>query len=193
MSETEPTIVTNAELPGVVMTVMPGSVVFTDPTSLAELSISDVPPDRTPSTLPPELDPVQVITIQPSGAIFLEPAPITFPNLGGLAPGTQVPLWSLSHDAGTFFCVGTGTVSADGTRIESDPGVGIVGSSWHFPAPPILDPPVTIVGTPPLPLGQVVLERNLVRIFNKNCSAQDPLSISGAPAERCLARSSRPT
>ncbi len=181
VSDTQPTVVTNSQMPGLSMTVNPGTVIFTDPDNPAELSISEVPRDRTPSSLPPELDPAQVITIQPAGTVFLEPAAITFPNLQGFTPGTKVPIWSMSHDAGTFFCIGGGTVNDDGTLIVSDPGVGILGSSWHFPALPFLETPVSIVGTPPLPLGQVVFERNSVSVFGKNCCELTPLSITNAP------------
>jgi hypothetical protein len=72
-----------------------------------------------------------VITIQPGGAHFDPPAPVTFPNVDGLLPGQVTELYSFDHDLARFVSIGPGTVSADGTRIESAPGVGIAKAGWH--------------------------------------------------------------
>jgi hypothetical protein len=98
--------------------------------------IIPVPPDRLPGPLPPGQDPRLVISIQAPGAtIFAVPAPVTFPNLDGLLPGQKSLIWSFNHDAGSWDVVGTGTVSADGLMIVSDPGVGIRAPGWHFTQP----------------------------------------------------------
>lgn len=104
-----------------------------------------VEPDRLPAPLPSGVAPELVISVQAGTAAgfnlaggstnFDVPAPITFPNLSQLAPGEQALLWSFDHDAGKWTVVGTGTVSADGRRIESDPGVGILAPGWHFVDP----------------------------------------------------------
>jgi len=99
------------------------------------LSVSDVPADFTPASLPGDLNPAQVITVQPMGLTFNQPAPITFPNNEGLPAGSEVNLWSLDHDTGEFFIAGTGRVSSDGEDIVTISG-GIRESSWHFPLPP---------------------------------------------------------
>lgn len=103
------------------------------------LSLSEVPADFTPGSLPSELDPGLVVTIQPMGLTFAQPAPVTFPNTEGLPKGSEVDLWSLIHQTGVFTVVGTGRVSDDGSVIETIDG-GIQESSWHFPLPSSLPP-----------------------------------------------------
>ncbi len=95
------------------------------------LSISEVPTEFTPASLPDTLEPAMVLTIQPAGLSFDQPAPITLPNPDNLVPGTQVDIWSLDHTSGQFFIAGTGEVSADGSEITTVEG-GITASSWHF-------------------------------------------------------------
>ncbi|WP_017325237.1 Ig-like domain-containing protein [Synechococcus sp. PCC 7336] len=107
-----------------------------------EALIVPVSPDRLPAPLPPGIDPQLVISIQAGGpqgfsvaggaTNFDTPAPITFPNLEGLEAGEKSLIYSFNHDAGRFDVIGTGTVSADGRTITSDPGVGILAPGWHF-------------------------------------------------------------
>jgi RHS repeat-associated protein len=103
------------------------------------LSITEVPTEFTPAALPENLSPDLVVTIQPGEMVFTTPAPITFPNRGGYAPGTKMDLWSINPETGDFDVVGKMKVSEDGSIIETIEG-GIRNSSWHFPAPP--PPPV---------------------------------------------------
>ncbi len=99
------------------------------------LSITEVPIDRTPAALPSNLFPDMLITIQPGEMVFSSPAPLTFPNTAGWAPGVLMDLWSINPVTGEFEIVGAMRVSADGRQIETISG-GIRNSSWHFPAPP---------------------------------------------------------
>jgi RHS repeat-associated protein len=103
------------------------------------LSITEVPVDRTPAALPGNSFPDLLVTIQPGEMVFSTPAPITFPNTAGWAPGVQMDLWSINPVTGEFEVVGKMVVSADGKLIETVSG-GIRNSSWHFPEPP---PPPT--------------------------------------------------
>jgi RHS repeat-associated protein len=98
------------------------------------ISVSPVPDEFTPAALPDTLDPSRVLTIQPMGLTFRNPAPISFPNNDGLAVGSIVDIWSLDHELGKFFIAGKGEVKANG-MIETIEG-GIRESSWHFPLPP---------------------------------------------------------
>ncbi|MEZ4730486.1 MAG: hypothetical protein R3E79_25450 [Caldilineaceae bacterium] len=111
------------------------------------ISISEVPADFTPSSLPDTLDPGMVLTIQPMGLTFAQPAPITLPNIDHLPAGSAVDIWSMDHETAQFFIAGKGMVSADGTRIETVEG-GIRESSWHFPMPPVANPTIPPDGTP---------------------------------------------
>ena len=102
------------------------------------LSITEVPPELTPAALPPNLFSDTVVTIQPADMVFTTPAPLTFPNRGGWAPGTLMDLWSINPVTGQFDDVGDMMVSADGSVIETISG-GIRNSSWHFPSPPPIE------------------------------------------------------
>ncbi|MEZ4864465.1 MAG: RHS repeat-associated core domain-containing protein [Caldilineaceae bacterium] len=101
------------------------------------ISVSPVPRGFTPASLPDNLDPSRVLTIQPMGLTFQQPAPIRFPNSDNLTPGSEVNIWSLDHEQGKFFIAGKGKVSADGQWIDTVEG-GIREASWHFLLPLLL-------------------------------------------------------
>ncbi|MEZ4726002.1 MAG: RHS repeat-associated core domain-containing protein [Caldilineaceae bacterium] len=128
------TVVNN---PNINVTVsIPANTVLDDNGQLynGPISVSPVPDEFTPAALPDNLDPSRVLTIQPMGLTFRNPAPISFPNTDGLAVGSIVDIWSLDHELGKFFIAGKGEVKANG-MIETIEG-GIRESSWHFPLPP---------------------------------------------------------
>jgi len=125
------TTVTNPDL-GITLKVPPGTAKDENGNDFTgQLSISIVPKGLAPAELPSNLDPGLLITIQPVGITFSSPVPITFPNIDNLPPGTQTDIWSLDAETGTFKVVGTGLVSADGTKIETISG-GIRATDWHF-------------------------------------------------------------
>lgn len=103
------------------------------------LSITEVPVSLTPAALPENLFADLVVTIQPGEMVFSVPAPMTFPNRSGWAPGTLMDLWSINPVTGQFDDVGDMRVSPDGTKIETISG-GVRNSSWHFAAPPVPEP-----------------------------------------------------
>ncbi len=105
------------------------------------LSITEVPPDLTPAALPNNLAPALVVTIQPGEMTFASPAPVTFPNRDGWAPGVKMDLWSINPVTGEFDDVGDGVVSDDGTQVVTTSG-GVRNSSWHFFVPPPDEPDV---------------------------------------------------
>lgn len=72
-----------------------------------------------------------IVTIQPSGALFNPPAPITMPNVDGLAPREVTEMYSYDHDISSFVAIGTGSVSDDGLVIRSNPGIGVLKAGWH--------------------------------------------------------------
>jgi len=100
-----------------------------------QLSITEVPVDRTPAALPPNFSPSLLVTIQPGEMVFSTPAPLSFPNTAGWAPQSLMDLWSINPVTGEFEIVGAMRVSADGKSIDTISG-GIRNSSWHAPAPP---------------------------------------------------------
>ncbi len=77
-----------------------------------------------------------IVTIQPAGTLFNPPAQITIPNGDALKPGEITEMYGFDHDLAMFVSIGTGTASADGTVIKSDPGVGVVKAGWFCGGPP---------------------------------------------------------
>ncbi|MFO0911602.1 MAG: FG-GAP-like repeat-containing protein [Pirellulales bacterium] len=115
--------------------VAPGSLLDEkgEPLASARIGISTVPPELVRDMLPPGiLQHTFDITVQAMGVgVFSTPAPMTFPNLFGAEPGTQLNLLSFDHTTGRLEIEGTATVSADGKSVRTDPGVGIKHPGWH--------------------------------------------------------------
>ena len=118
-------------IPGFSLTVKANSVTFPDGTQEGSISVTQVNADKMPMEPPNGLQPRFIITIQPPGAVFDPPAPITLPNVDGLAPGSITEMYSFDHDLGQFVSIGTGTVSEDGMLLKSDSGVGVIKAGWH--------------------------------------------------------------
>ncbi len=126
------TIVENERI-GVMIDIPPQTAMADDGSLFTGMiSISEVPAEFTPASLPEALEPGMVVTIQPAGLTFDQPVSITFPNVDEMAPGSQVNIWSLNHETGEFFVSGKGEVSADGSEINTIEG-GITAASWHLP------------------------------------------------------------
>ena len=145
-NETEPVILTTSSFPGFELAILPGSVTFPDGSLSGTVSITGVPADRVPMGLPDNGITGVIVTIQPGDVTFDPPAPISFPNIDGLAPGTRVDLTSFDHDVGDFIQIGQGTVNGNGTRIVSDPGVGIRKGAWHAAVPATRIPSTLLMG-----------------------------------------------
>jgi RHS repeat-associated protein len=132
VSPTFTTVVSSPNVPGVELTILGGTAKNSDGTPFTgKLSINPVPDYGRPESRPEELRPGMAITIQPAGVRFNPPARLTFPNADGMPPGSELNLWSLSPDTGTFSIVGKGVVTSDGQSIITVEG-GVVASAWHF-------------------------------------------------------------
>jgi len=124
---------TTPSIPGLEVTIPQGTrITAPDGTPVSQITITPVPVDRTPMPFPAGVTPPMLFTIQPGGAVPSQPLPITFPNVTEAAPGTQGNLWFFDLAAGQWQTWGTGTVSADGTQVVSDPGFGLPRFAWHF-------------------------------------------------------------
>ena len=100
--------------------------------------MTTVHPDKVPMVPGFGQQPRFIVTIQPSGALFNPPAPITLPNVDGLKPRALTEMYSFDHDIGSFVAIGTGTVSDDGQVIRSNLGVGVLKAGWHCGGDPSL-------------------------------------------------------
>ena len=113
------------------LTVPADSLINDDGTPGTQVGVFKVESDRLPAPLPDGLDHSFDITIQTDAESFDVPAPITFPNLDGLAPGEKTFLMSFDHGQGKWLTVGTMTVDPDGQTVSTDPGVGVEAPGWH--------------------------------------------------------------
>ena len=124
--------VTTDLLPDFEMTVPAGTLVtFPDGANAGIVSIVQVHFDQAPMAPMNGLSSRALVTIQPPGVTFDPPAPLQIPNVDGYLPTEKVEMFSYDHDLEAFVAIGTGTVSDDGTVIQSDPGVGVVKGGWH--------------------------------------------------------------
>ena len=123
---------TTPVIPGVVVTIPQGTkITGPDGNPVSQITITPVPVDRSPMPFPVGMTPPMLFTIQPGGAVPSQPLPITFPNLTQAPPGAVADLWFFDLAAGQWQTWGTGTVTADGTQIVSDPGFGLPRFAWH--------------------------------------------------------------
>jgi len=136
VDETTGGTLTIPELPGFSLTIKPGSATFPGGGRTGIVSVTMVHADKVPMSPGFGQQPRFIVTIQPPGVHFDPPAPMTFPNVDGLAPGQVTEMYSFDHDLGQFVSIGTASVSSDGLLIRSDPGVGIIKGGWHCGSDP---------------------------------------------------------
>ncbi|MCA9048638.1 MAG: phosphatase PAP2 family protein, partial [Planctomycetaceae bacterium] len=119
--------------------IQPGSLIGADgqPLTTGQVGVSTVPPELVRDMLPAGLlQHTFDITIQaPDAATFATPATLTMPNVFNAAPGTKLNFLSFDHTTGRLVIDGTGTVSADGLTVTTDPDTGVTHPGWHGLAP----------------------------------------------------------
>lgn len=136
-------ILTSSDLPGMALDLR-GSIVRNGDGSpfTGRMSITSVDDENVP--MPSPVYSSSFVTVQP--AVHLDPpAPIVYPNLDGALPGESIPLWHFDHGEFDWVRYGTGTVTADGRSIASEPGQGLPETGWGSPQPPMTF--TTVVGT----------------------------------------------
>ena len=136
MAGREDVELTLPEVPGFKLKVIADSVTFPDGSREGLISVTPVNSSKVPMAPPNGMQPQFIVTIQPAGAVFDPPAPLTLPNVDGHAPGAQVEMYSYDHDLEEFVAIGLGAVSEDGTVVESNIGVGVVKAGWHCGSQP---------------------------------------------------------
>lgn len=130
-------------LPGAELTVYANSVTCPDGSPECVVSFSQVNMERVPMPAPMGSTFTLAWTVQPAGTAFNPPAKVCVPN-DGRPVGLQMEMFSFDHDVESWVSIGTGTVTADGTRICSDTGFGIQKAGWGGAPPP--PPPKKCVG-----------------------------------------------
>jgi len=126
-------VITDARFPGASITI-PAGVTITgwDGTVKTKIALERLSPDALPVPPPPgeTRSLYQVFFGTPMGGLPSAPLPVTVPNDQNLDPGEKAEIWY--YDAAPIPGVpagwrlaGLGTVSADGSKVVSDPGVGI--------------------------------------------------------------------
>ena len=124
--------ISDARYPGVAIT-LPAGVTITgwDGVVKSRMAIERVQPDKLGVPLPPvpTKEHYQLYFGTPMGGIPSQPIPVTLPNVAELEPGAKGEIWyfdgSPMGGVGEWKLAGTGTVSADGATISTDPGQGI--------------------------------------------------------------------
>jgi hypothetical protein len=122
---------TMPEAPGFSLTFSAGQVTFPGGSKTGCISATLVHPDKMPMVPGFGQQPRFLVTIQPAGAIFNPPAPISMPNVDGLPAHAVTEMYSFDHDIGAFVAIGTGTVTGDQLSVSSNPGVGVLKAGWH--------------------------------------------------------------
>jgi RHS repeat-associated protein len=125
-------IVTDARFPGLEIT-LPAGVTITgyDGVVKTRIAVERMTPDKLP-TPPPPIRTESIYQLYfgtPMGGIPSAPIPVKVPNDLGLEPGETTELWYFDGvpmgGSGEWKVGGTGTVSADGKYIVTNPGEGI--------------------------------------------------------------------
>ena len=136
---------TPAQASGYSITVAPDSLVGMDGQKMSSgmVGFSTVAPALIRPMLPQGvMQLATTLTIQAPGvATFSTPLQVTFANVYGAAPGSQLSVYSFNHTTGMLEITGTATVSADGKTATTDPGSGITHPGWFGVTP----------GTPTMP------------------------------------------
>ena len=132
----EDVVLTMSGVPGLELRVFANSVTCPDGSPQCLAYISQVHNDKVPMPPVGGIAPRLVWTVQPTGMLFDPPAQISYPNIEGLLPGTEVQIVSFDHDLNEFVDIGNGSVREDGAIITSAPGVGLRKAGWGYPAPP---------------------------------------------------------
>ena len=124
---------TDPRFPGVSITI-PAGVTITgwDGTVKTQIALERLSPEALPVPPPPgeTRSLYQVFFGTPMGGVPSAPLPVTVPNDQALERGEKAEIWyynaaPIPGAAAAWRLDGLGTVSADGSRVVSDPGVGI--------------------------------------------------------------------
>ena len=123
-------VVTSPRIPGLELHIPAGTVIRDHEGKVAQqVSLTQIPLDRTPVPLPKNVVVPLYFTAQPGAGYLETPAGakafVVYPNHTIQPPGARFNFWDYSADGVGWHIYGMGTVTADGRQIKPDPGVGI--------------------------------------------------------------------
>jgi RHS repeat-associated protein len=156
-------VITSPRIPGLELHIPSGTIVRDHEGQVArQVSLTQIPLDRTPFPLPKNVVVPLYFTAQPGAGYLQAPAGkkafVVYPNHTIQPPGARFNFWDYSADGVGWHIYGMGTVTPDGRQIKPDPGVGIYEFSGAMindgEAPPTTWPGVTgPFGADPVDLG----------------------------------------
>lgn len=127
---TSEVIVTTPRIPGLELRI-PANTTIQDHEgrTVREVSLTQIPLDRTPFPLPRNVEVPIYFTAQPGGAYIYTAgnigARIHYPNLTKRLPGTRFEFWHYDPGYKGWYRYGLGTVPEDGKQVIPDPGISI--------------------------------------------------------------------
>jgi len=103
------------------------------------ISVTQVPVDQLPHSLPDYVAPDMMVTFQPGGTLISPPATLHFGDFRDYtnqAPTQEFAVWSLSHSRNLFLRLGDASLTTGkfGAEIATNPGVGLSELGWHGPS-----------------------------------------------------------
>ena len=136
ITSSEDTVLTDPEVPGFEMRIPKGvKITGWDGKPNQRVSVRTVPTDRLPVKPIPDNSYIRSVYMfyfdKVGGGVPEQPIPIKAPNDLGLLPGEKAVLWYYDESPNEgeapndWAIAGTGTVTPDGMRIVTDPGVGV--------------------------------------------------------------------
>lgn len=127
-------VVLNLEgIEGTELIIAPNSVTCPDNSTQCVISWTLVNSERVPMPPPAAANMWLDATVQPHGVKFNPPAKLCYPNFG-MRAGEQREVFAFNHELNDYVSVGPSTVTADGKKICTDPGFGLIDAGWHGPS-----------------------------------------------------------
>lgn len=106
--------------PNAALILTAGTVIGGAGTDFPELAIFPVDPSFSPAALPEGLAPSRLYELYPSGLTFSPGITVRFPNHAQLSPGTQRQIYGYKASLGGWSALGTATVDATASFLETD-------------------------------------------------------------------------
>jgi RHS repeat-associated protein len=124
-------VVTNPAIPGLELRIPPNTVIRdVDGKAVTKIGLTQILPDKPPFPLQPNVIDLPVyFTAQPGASYVENPTGagvrVIYPNTRQRPPGWRGDFWHYDPGSRGWYVYGQGAVTANGSQIAPDPGVGI--------------------------------------------------------------------